>query len=80
MICLAPQHHECPSRTQYALLVAHDGESCFTIDLDGNAEGSIDEGILVCAQLVIDATPEETPNALMVLGMMKAIKKAKEKR
>lgn len=79
MVCFTPQHHECPAAPSYALLVAQEGLVVFTVDMNGNTDGSIDDAVPICESLAREASPEAKPNSLMVLGLIKAIRKAKEK-
>ncbi len=79
MVCLTPQHHACPAKT-YAILVASDGVVCFAVDMEGETEGSVDDAIAVCETLMNRAgTPAERRQEATVLGLIRAIKKAKEK-
>ena len=78
MVCHT-QHHECPAGPSYALLVAQDGLVVFTVDMNGNTDGAIGDAVPICERLAQEASPEAKPNSLMILGLVKAIKKAKEK-
>lgn len=79
MVCLAPQHHECePSRTGVSGQVTCDGMVVFTVFGDGETKGSLESGIAILEELIDDDTYQKRELAGMMLGMLKAIKKAKE--
>lgn len=77
MVCHTPQHHECP-RTGVSGQVTCDGMVIFTVYGNGDTKGSLENGIAILEELIDDDTYQKRELAGMMLGMLKAIKKAKE--
>ncbi len=79
MVCLTPQRRECPQAKGIAGQVTCDGLVIFTIYGDGHTEGDLQNGIMILEELIEDGTYGKRDTAGMMLGMLKAIKKAREK-
>ena len=79
MVCHT-QHHECTEhRNGVSGQVTCDGLVIYTVFGDGETQGSLENGIMVLEELIDDETYQKRPLAGMMLGMLKAIQKAKEK-
>ena len=79
MVCHT-QHHECPEHCRgVSGQVTCDGMVVYTVFGDGETKGSLENGIMILEEMIDDDGYPKRELAGMMLGMLKAIQKAKEK-